>query len=230
MSATEPAAHHAAITITGCARGALDRGACCIPESAGQAMLRLMRAILVALLLLLTFAGRLRADSEPARRDPARSISPAVAAVLWGVVQFVPSPVLVTGSEGYGGGMRWQLTLLTYAFGLQSHRLRSIWVPPVARHAGALELYVSPAWLCCAPDDRTSWMLNGGARMYLPLEGRGENLAASLGASYYRASPGHGAAFELAVYVLSSLVGLSVTVAPWLTAREVSTALTLRYY
>ena len=189
-----------------------------------------MRTLVVALCLLMTAAATARAESEPARRDPARSLTPAVAGVLWGVAQLIPNPVLITGSQGYGGGMRWQLTLLTYAFGLQSHRLRSIWVPPVARHAGALELYVSPAWLCCAPDDRTSWMLHAGGRVYFPLEGRGENLAASLGASYYRASPTHGPAFELAVYVLSSLVGVSVTVAPWLTAREVSTALTLRYY
>jgi 4-hydroxy-L-threonine phosphate dehydrogenase PdxA len=69
-----------------------------------------------------------------------------------------------------------------------------------------------------------------GSRIYFPLEHRGENLAASLGASYYRASPHHGVAFELAVYALSSVVGLSITVAPWLTAREVSTALTIRYY
>jgi hypothetical protein len=126
--------------------------------------------------------------------------------------------------------MRWQLTLLVYAYGLEQNRWRSIWVPPTARHAGAVELYVSPAWLCCAPQDRTSWMVHAGGRVYMPLEGKGENLAASLGASYYRASPQHGAAFELAVYMLSSLVGISITVAPWLTGREVSTALTLRYY
>jgi hypothetical protein len=189
-----------------------------------------MRALFVALCLVAASAAPVRAESEPAPRDPARILSPALSAVLWGVAQLIPSPVLITGSDGYGGGVRWQLTLLTYAFGLQSQRWRSIWVPPVARHAGALELYVSPAWLCCPPDDRTSWMVHAGGRVYLPLEGRGENFAASLGASYYRASPHHGAAFELAVYMLSSLVGVSVTVAPWLTAREVSTALTIRYY
>lgn len=189
-----------------------------------------MRALLLSLCLFVASAGPVWAEGEVAARDPARALSPGVAAVLWGVAQLIPSPVLITGSGGYGGGVRWQLTLLTYAFGLQGHRVRSIWVPPVARHAGAIELYVSPAWLCCAPEDRTSWMVHGGGRVYLPLEGRGENLAASLGASYYRASPSHGAAFELAVYMLSSLVGVSVTVAPWLTAREVSTALTVRYY
>ena len=189
-----------------------------------------MRALLVGLCLVITCAWPLRAQSESTRRDPARRLSPAVAAALWGVAQLIPSPALVTGSAGYGFGLRWQVTLLNYGFGMQSPRLHSFWVPPTARHAGALELYLSPVWLCCAPDERTSWLLQAGGRVYLPLEGRGENLAASLGASYYRASPSHGAAFELAVYMLSSLVGVSVTVAPWLQAREVSTALTLRYY
>ena len=184
-----------------------------------------MRALMLAMGLWLCCSTEAHAE-----RDPARSISPAVAATLWGVVQLIPSPVLITGSEGYGGGMRWQLSLLVFAYGLEQNRWRSIWVHPTARHAGAVELYVSPAWLCCAPQDRTSWMLHAGGRVYMPLEGKGENLAASLGASYYRASPQHGPAFELAVYMLSSLVGISITVAPWLTGREVSTALTLRYY
>lgn len=184
-----------------------------------------MRSVILALCLVLACSKAAHAE-----RDPARSLTPAVAAALWGAVQFVPSPVLVTGSDGYGGGMRWQLTLLVFAYGLEQNRWRSLWVHPTARHAGAVELYLSPAWLCCAPHDRTSWMLHAGGRVYMPLEGKGENLAASLGASYYRANPQHGAAFELAVYMLSSLVGFSVTVAPWLTAREVSTALTLRYF
>ena len=66
--------------------------------------------------------------------------------------------------------------------------------------------------------------------MYLPLEGRGERLAASVGVSYYRASPRDGVAFELGVHTLSSIVGLTVSIAPWLTAREVSTSLTFHYY
>jgi hypothetical protein len=100
----------------------------------------------------------------------------------------------------------------------------------MARAPGALELYLSPAWLCCAPAEKSSWMLHAGGRVYLPLAGRGENLAASFGASYYMANPHQGVAFEAAIYALSTIVGLSISVAPWLTAREVSTTLTLRYY
>jgi hypothetical protein len=161
--------------------------------------------------------------------DPPR-LSPGLAGALWAAAQLVPSPVLVTGSHGVGGGVRWQITLFLLALGLVERPVRSLIVHPAARHAGALEIYAAPGWLCCAPQERTGWLLHLGSRVYLPLEGRGERLAVSVGASYYRASPHHGVAFELGVYTLSSIVGISVTVAPWLAAREVSTALTVHYY
>lgn len=184
-----------------------------------------MRRVVSGLLLLVLPCAVRGQDAEPARRLP-----PAAAAALWTAAQLVPSPVLVTGGSGAGAGMRWQLSLLVWSYGVVERPLRSVLVHPIARHAGAVELYASPAWLCCAPQQRTSWMLQLGGRIYVPLVGRGENWVASFGAAYYRASPRHGAAIELGVYTLSSIVGLTVTVAPWLTAREVSTALTFHYF
>ena len=70
----------------------------------------------------------------------------------------------------------------------------------------------------------------GGARLYLPLIGRGEALTGSVGGSYYRASDGHGASVEMGLHVLFSLIGLIVTVSPRLTGREVITALQIRYF
>jgi hypothetical protein len=67
-----------------------------------------LRALAMGLCLVLTSALTVRAETEAAREDPARRLSPTLAALLWGVVQLVPSPVLVTGSNGYGAGMRWQ--------------------------------------------------------------------------------------------------------------------------
>lgn len=184
-----------------------------------------MRVAAGLLSVTLLFAHTARAQSV----DPPR-LSPGLAGALWSAAQLVPSPVLVSGSGGVGGGVRWQLSLFLLAFGLVERPVRSLIVHPAARHAGALEVYVSPGWLCCAPHDRSSWLLHLGSRVYLPLGGRGETLSASLGASYYRASPRHGAAFEVSVYTLSSIVGITITVAPWLSGREVSTALTIHYY
>jgi hypothetical protein len=55
-------------------------------------------------------------------------------------------------------------------------------------------------------------------------------LAASLGGSYYRAGDGDGAAVEVGAYVLFGIFGLTVTVAPTLTRREVIGALAIRYF
>lgn len=175
--------------------------------------------------LLTMSASALRAQSPAARE-----MSPPVAAALWGAGQLVPSPVLITGSTRVGGGLRWQLTLLLFAYGLVERPVRSLIVNPIARHAGAVELYASPAWLCCAPRGHHSWLLNLGSRVYTPITGRGESWSASFGASYYLASPRHGAALEVGVYAVSSIVGLTISVAPWLTGREVSTTLSFHLY
>jgi hypothetical protein len=149
---------------------------------------------------------------------------------VWTLAQLVPSPLLVIGSSHVGGGVRWQVTPFVYAFGLAAHPARFFVVEPVARHAGAIELYVSPEWACCASNDGTSFLVRVGSRVYLPIVGYGETLAWSVGASYYRASDGDGAAFELGAYTLFSVIGFSVTVAPNLKRRETIAALSIRYF
>jgi hypothetical protein len=152
------------------------------------------------------------------------------AALLWGAMQLLPSPLLVTGGHGVAGGVRWQLTPLLYSFGITERPVRAFIAAPVARHSGAFELYVSPEWACCASGGDSSWLGRVGARVYVPAIGRGESLAVSVGGSYYYENHRHGGAAELGVYGLSSLIGLSVTVAPRLIDREVILALTLHLF
>jgi hypothetical protein len=119
---------------------------------------------------------------------------------------------------------------LLYSFGVASKPIRAFVIEPVARHAGAVELYASPEWACCAPGDGTSWIARGGVRLYLPLVGRGEALTGSLGGSYYRAAGGDGGSVEAGVHVLFGMLGLIVTVSPALTGREFMSALHIRYF
>jgi len=172
-------------------------------------------------------AGKARAE-EP--RSPPIQLSPAVTAGVWVLAQLVPSPLLVAGSSHVGAGFRWQVTPVVYSFGVAAHPFRAFVVDPVARHSGAIELYLSPEWACCAPTGTTSWIGRAGSRLYLPLIGRGESLASSVGASYYRAGDSNGAAAEVGVYVLYGVFGLTLTVAPTLKRREVIGALTIRYF
>jgi hypothetical protein len=185
--------------------------------------------IRVAVLLV----AAMSATTGVARADDVGSasrVSPALAAGVWTAMQFVPSPLLVVGTGHVGGGVRWQITPLVYSFGVAARPVRAFIVEPVARHSGAVELYVSPEWVCCAPKNGTSWIGRGGTRLYLPLVSRGESLAWSIGGSYYRASGGDGLAAEMGAYALFGMIGLTVTFSPTLARREAILALALRYF
>jgi hypothetical protein len=157
-------------------------------------------------------------------------LGPAGAAAVWAAAQLVPSPLLVVGSSHVGAGVRWQVTPLVYSFGVAAHPIRAFVVDPVARHAGAIEVYFSPEWACCAPTGTTSWIARVGSRLYLPIIGRGESLAASVGGSYFRAGDGDGVAGEVGAYVLFGFVGMTLTVEPSLRRREVIGALAIRVF
>jgi hypothetical protein len=184
------------------------------------------------LLASLTFAVPSSAKAEPntEEQSPAVRVSPLAAAVVWGLVQLIPSPLYVATSDRVGGGVRWQITPLIYSFGVAARPVRTFIIEPVARHTGAIELFASPEWACCAVGDATSFIARGGARLYFPLIGRGEALTGSLGGSYYRAGDGTGGSAEVGVYALFASLGLTVTVSPRLTGREVITALHIRYF
>jgi hypothetical protein len=158
-----------------------------------------------------------------------KRLSPVVAYGVWFLAQLVPSPLLVTGVAHVGSGMRWQVTPLLYSFGIAESPFRTFVVSPIARHSGSVELHASPEWACCAPGDRTSWLLRAGLRVYLPIVEHGEVLSWSVGGSYFRGESG-GFGGDLGIYTLSGVVGLNVTVAPQLERREVVTALTIRYF
>jgi len=170
------------------------------------------------------------ARADPTEPDRPPSVNATGATAVWAAAQAVPSPLLVIGGGHVAGGVRWQITPFVYSFGVAAHPVRAFIVDPVARHAGAVEVYGSPEWACCAPDGGTSWLVRGGARLYLPLIDRGEFLSGSLGGSYYRASGGGGGSIEAAVYTLFGMVGFSVTVSPALAHREIMNALVLRFF
>ena len=182
--------------------------------------------MVAAVLLSSTPTGVARAEEAPL----SSRFTPIIAATVWTIAELIPSPLLVTGQHHVGGGVRWQVTPLLFSFGVAEKPFRSFVIEPVARHTGAIEIYGSPEWACCATGDKTSWIARAGTRMYLPLIGRGEALSASLGGSYYFAGDRNGVAFEAGAYVLFGTLGLTVTVSPWLERREVISALSIRYF
>ena len=187
------------------------------------------RALVVTAVALL--APRAHADevSTPPAPKP-RLMSPATAVGVWTAAQLIPSPLFVTGKEHVGGGVRWQVTPILYSFGIAERPWRALLVSPIARHSGSIELHVSPEWACCAPDERSSWLVRAGLRLYLPLLEHGEKLSWSVGTSYYRAAGGGGGSLDLGIFTFNGVLGLNATVSPWLTRREVITAFTIRLF
>jgi hypothetical protein len=173
-----------------------------------------------------TIAPRFAHADDVASR---RGLGPVGAGFVWAATQLVPSPLFVMGSSGAGGGVRWQITPLLVSFGVAAHPVRAFIVDPIARHSGSVELYASPEWVS-HPGDGTGWIARGGVRLTLPIEGRGESMSWSVGASYYRASGGDGFSGELGVYFLYGVFGFTLTVSPTLRDREIIHALTIRYF
>jgi hypothetical protein len=176
---------------------------------------------------LLTSLASARAEDLQPR---AASMSPLMATGVWAIAQLVPSPLLAIGNSHVGFGVRWQVTPLLYSFGISERPLRAFRISPIARYSGSIELHASPEWSCCAPDDRSSWLLRTGLRVYLPILEHGEVLSWSFGSSYYRAAEGGGVSWDLGLYTLFGVLGLNLSVSPWLARREVSLALAIRYF
>jgi hypothetical protein len=187
------------------------------------------RSTVAAVTLAMALVSRVARAQELQEASPAVPVGGMGAAAVWTAMQLVPSPLFVVGTGNAGGGVRWQVTPFVYSFGVAAKPVRAFVVEPVARHAGAVELYVSPEWSCCAREG-TSWLGRAGVRLYAPLVGRGESLSGSIGTSYYRASGGGGFSTELGAYVLFGTIGLTLTFSPTLEGRETMVALTLRYF
>lgn len=125
--------------------------------------------------------------------------------------------------------MRWQVTPLLFSFGVAEKPMRFFYIEPVARHSGAVEVYGSPEWTCCAGPGQSGWLARAGARFYLPVVGRGESACMSFGGAYNYENQRHGFGGELGLYVLSSMVGITATLAPQMTGRELIFGLELHY-
>jgi hypothetical protein len=169
-------------------------------------------------------------DDEPHADTRAASLSKPVATLLWGAAQLIPTPLVATDGHIAQGGLRWQITPLLYSFGIAAKPWRSFVVAPMARLSGSLELFVAPEWTCCAGGARDGWLVRGGLRGYLPLLEHGETLALSLGASYHRNARVGGPSFDLGLHTLFGMLGLVATVSPGLEGRQLSLALSIRYF
>lgn len=148
----------------------------------------------------------------------------------WLGAQLVPSPQVAIGAGAVHFGVRWQLTPLLFAWGV--NRKVSGWrtfvVEPFVRHGGAVEFFVSPELLFT---EQPAVLLRPGLRAYFPVLEHGEALSVSAGLSYQRIGAIDGVALEVGAFILFGILGLQVSWAPGpQTAGQTIVTLRLRYF
>lgn len=158
--------------------------------------------------------------------------------VGWLLAQLIPSPEIAGGSQGAAWGLKWQLTPVSYSWGV--YRKISPWrfgvVDPTARQSGSVELFVAPEYMFFPTHkDSPSWkgdelFARYGGRAYFPLWEHGENLSTSLGASVYDFGGAWAMSYEAGLYGLGGLAGVQVNVSPTSGPLRVVSTLVLRFF
>ena len=151
---------------------------------------------------------------------------------LWAAAQLVPSPQLVTSDPGLRFGMRWQVTPVLYAFGLNRRVTpwRFLVAEPLARQNGSVELFITPEYLNINPSAGTRWLVRGGIRGYFPIYRYGEYVSGSLAATVYRLAGETGPSYEAGIYFFFGIIGLQTTYSPTLQQGKWIFTLRLRYF
>ena len=148
---------------------------------------------------------------ETQATEPRRPIT-----LNWVLMRFIPSVnwtyenTLASNNQTDAAlGFRWQLTPISYTFGLNDKlsRFRYFMIDPLSRNSGSIELFFQPEW-----NDFKSinhkWALNSGLRLYLPISSYGENFSMSLAASNYQISNTNNLKLELGTYTLFGVFGV----------------------
>ncbi|MEP7119615.1 MAG: hypothetical protein ABJE95_01850 [Byssovorax sp.] len=190
-------------------------------------------AALRTTLAIAAFSIGIAASSASLAAAPPEATPPGIhPTLLWTALQLVPSPEWMGDGAGSHAGMRWQVTPLLYSFGINRKLSpwRSLIAEPVVRHAGSVELFLSPEYLSNSGTFAEHWLFRGGLRSYFPLVSKGEYLSTSLGASLLHFDHRLGAAASAGIYVLYGFVGAEVTYCPTPGLRGATATLSLRVF
>lgn len=145
---------------------------------------------------------------------------------LWAVTQLVPSPTWFAGGGSVHFALGWQVTPVLFSFA--THKDISPWrflvADPWARHGGSVELFAAPYLFLADPHGAAKL----GARAYVPLEGRGEQLSFAAGVSAFVAPEGTRPAFDVGFYTAMGIIGIEGTWVPSFAPYSFALSLRLR--
>ncbi len=191
---------------------------------------RSSKSLIALALILFIPGGGLRAGSNPRQW------------LWWGILQTVPSPVLVDDRGPAGNGivtsLRWQVVPVNVSWNANKFvsPVEGFFVNPIRRYGGSAELFFQPEWALTSFENSGLQRFSAGAglRVVLPLIGDGEYLACSFGGKHMfrwnanNSSEGSNAV-ELGLYTFLGIVGLQTSFDTSNLSRY-SIGLTLRYF
>src|SRR5690606_16058927 len=124
--------------------------------------------------------------------------------VPWLVAQLVPNPALALGASGAHLRLSWQLSPVLYSL-FMDPRLspwRFFIAEPIVRHAGSIELLLSPEYVSARGQLGQRWGYRALVRSTLGLIQRGDYLSMSLGTGYLSLHEGQSVEYEAGIYAL----------------------------
>ncbi|MGV8016739.1 MAG: hypothetical protein AB2L26_00950 [Ignavibacteria bacterium] len=142
----------------------------------------------------------------------------------WLLLQAIPSPGIISDANDDNArvqfSLKWQITPLNISFKANKYvsPVQFFMINPVRRFTGSAELFIQPEVVTSSFKysgfDRFG--LNTGARVIIPVQEMGENIAVSLGGKYtFRKNTFSGdngyAGVEAGVYFIGGLFGLQFT-------------------
>lgn len=112
--------------------------------------------------------------------------------ITWGLLQLVPSPVLLQDSDGKNArvqfGLRWQVIPLNISFRANKYisPAQFFMINPVRKFTGSIELFLQPEWSAASfkYSGYDKFGLAAGSRITFPIKGDGEIFSGSIGGKY----------------------------------------------
>jgi hypothetical protein len=150
-----------------------------------------------------------------------KTVNPVIKWGSWLLLQTVPSPTFFEDRDDKNSklkfGLEWQVIPVSYSFNTNKYlsRFNILFINPVKRFTGSVETFFEPALITgdFKYAELKKFMFKTGARVVFPLAQKGEYLAFSLGAGYYRQNSIYdkkidGVTYEAGIYSFFGMLGL----------------------
>lgn len=139
----------------------------------------------------------------------------------WLLLQTIPSPTYFEDRDDNNSklkfGLEWQVIPVSYSFKTNKYLsgFNVLFINPVKRFTGSVETFFEPALITgdFKYAELKKFMFKAGARLVLPVAQKGEYMAFSIGAGYYRQKNIYGKiidgiTYEAGIYSFYGMLGL----------------------